>query len=238
MSEIHIGCSSFQESRWKGIFYPEDLPRRRYFEYYATRFDTYEMNSSFYKFPTPERIKKWYDESPSGFLFSVKAPRLLSHFRKMDNCERELSDFYNAASELNEKLAVVLFQFPGQFHYSPERLEKVTGCLSGNFRHAIEFRHESWWREDVFETLKKTNTAFSGVSYPKLDESPVVTADFLYYRFHGNRRLFYSGYSDDELDDFAAKVKSLKPKSAFIFFNNTAAPAGVENALSLQEKFA
>jgi uncharacterized protein YecE (DUF72 family) len=235
MNAFHIGCSSFQERRWKGIFYPEDLPQRRYFEYYATRFDTYEMNSSFYKFPTTARMAQWYEAAPDGFRFAVKAPRLLSHFRKMDNCAVELSDFYNAVTALKEKLSVVLFQFPGQFHYAPERLQRLVGCMSRNVRHAIEFRHESWWREDVLDTLRAHNIAFCGMSYPKLDESPVMTADFLYYRFHGNRRLFYSEYTNEELRDFAEKIKALDPTDAFVYFNNTASAAGVLNALELQQ---
>lgn len=92
--EWRIGCSGYYNRIWKGSFYPEDLPMTKWFDYYAEKFNSLELNTTFYHFPTPEILKKWYDTSPSGYKFSVKAPRLITHYKKFKDCKRLLNDFY------------------------------------------------------------------------------------------------------------------------------------------------
>lgn len=229
---IHIGCSSFNESYWKGIFYPEDLPRTKWFGFYAENFLTYEMNGTFYKFPTLKIMQNWYARSPEGYLFSVKAPKIITHFKKFTDCGKELADFYTVCREgLQEKLACVLFQLPPSFAYDDEKLKRITNALDPEFRNVIEFRHESWWNETVYKALSDSDIVFCNVSYPDLPESIVKTTKTCYFRFHGNRKLFYSGYSGGELENIRQQISTGGFKQAFVYFNNTASIEGIRNAM-------
>src|SRR6476660_782130 len=112
-SKIITGCSSFNESYWKGVFYPEDLPRKLWFDHYCKFFDTYELNATFYKFPTDRSLTAWYNNSPDGFLFAVKMYKGVTHFKRFGDCERLIGEFYETARKnLKEKLGPVLFQLP------------------------------------------------------------------------------------------------------------------------------
>ena len=121
--QYHIGCSGFYNKDWKNDFYPNGLAQRKWFEYYCTQFNSLELNTTFYRFPRVEFLQKWYDKSPSDFKFSVKAPRLITHFKQLKDCERLLDDFYSTIREgLKEKLGTVLFQLPAKIIYSEELL--------------------------------------------------------------------------------------------------------------------
>src|SRR5690606_34670156 len=116
-----IGCSGFHYREWKGVFYPDDLPQRRWFEYYASQFDTLELNTTFYRFPRLKTLQKWYDASPTGFIFSVKAPRLITHYKRFKDSQSLLHDFYSTSrGGLQEKLGPVLFQFPPNMFFTEE----------------------------------------------------------------------------------------------------------------------
>src|ERR1700760_568766 len=117
----YIGCSGFYNKDWKELFYPKGLAQSKWFEYYCTQFNTLELNTTFYRFPTIEMLKKWYDKSPADFKFSVKAPRLITHYKQFNEVERLLNDFYSSVREgLKEKLGAVLFQLPARVVYSEE----------------------------------------------------------------------------------------------------------------------
>lgn len=147
---LYIGCSSFNSSYWKEIFYPKDLPRNQWFEFYCRHLNTYEMNGTFYRFPRLKTLQDLYDKTPDDFLFSVKAPKEITHIRLFIDCQTLLKNFYERCAEgLQDKLACILFQFPPSYHYTPERLEFIIGQLDLNFKNVIEFRHESWWIPEV-----------------------------------------------------------------------------------------
>src|SRR5690606_20068460 len=159
--EWRIGCSGYHYPEWKGPFYPADVPKRRWFEYYCDFFNTIELNVTYYKFPRVHTLRKWYDRSPESFLFSVKAPRHITHFRKFVDARRMLSDFYEAVrAGLSEKLGPVLFQFPSNFHYAPERLSRIVEVLDVSVGNVLEFRHASWWNAAVYEALASANASF------------------------------------------------------------------------------
>lgn len=234
---IIIGCSSYNTPDWKGIFYPEDLPKTRWFEYYCRHFSTYELNATFYRFPTLKSLQSWYDKSPEGFLFSIKAPKLITHINKFAACEQLLEDFYTVSREaLKEKLGCVLFQLPPSFGYTPERLELLLGSMKSGFKNVIEFRNETWWNKEVFVAFSKNGTTFCSVNYPKLPTAIIDTADTAYVRFHGSPKLFYSSYSHKELQKtYKAILQKKKLKEIFIYFNNTASTAGILNALEMKQ---
>lgn len=233
-TRIHIGCSAFNNVYWKGIFYPDDLPRTKWFEFYAQHFDTYELNGTFYRTPTAKSLKAWHDKVDDDFLFSVKAPRNVTHYKKFIGCENEIAEFYALCQEaLQDKLAFVLFQLPPSFAYSPEKLELIVDSLDKNFRNVIEFRHKSWWIPEVYETLEKNEIVFCNVSYPGLPTEIVSTTSTGYFRLHGVPKLFYSGYEKSELEHLSDEIRKQKWEEVFVYFNNTADVHGVQNALSL-----
>lgn len=171
----HIGCSGFHYKDWKGIFYPEDIPQRKWFGYYSSKFDTLELNVTFYRFPQLKFLQNWRSISPMKFSFAVKVPRLITHYKQLNNCKELLDDFYTTTETgLRDKLGPVLFQLPPQFQYSEERLERLLKQLRKGFLNTVEFRHDSWWTDNVYKELKKEGISFCGISHPKLPQKPAL----------------------------------------------------------------
>jgi uncharacterized protein YecE (DUF72 family) len=229
----HIGCSGFHYKEWKEVFYPKGLPQTRWFDFYAQHFNTLELNVTFYRFPTLKSLQTWHDKAPAGFTFSAKVPRTITHYKKFADTETTMIEFYAVLAEgLAEKLRCVLFQLPPSFTYSEERLQNVLAHANPAFQNVIEFRHESWWREDVKALLGKNNIAFCGVSFPKIQfDDAVINTPTPYYRFHGVPKLFYSEYDENFLQKIHWQISaSPKAKEAFVYFNNTASLAALHNA--------
>ncbi len=232
----HVGCSGFHYKIWKDVFYPADLPENKWFHFYHTKFHTLELNVTFYKFPSTADLHKWYKKSPRGFTFAVKAPKLLTHFKKLQDCDALLKDFYTACREgLKEKLGPVLFQFPSNFRYSDERLQNILDHVDQSFTNVVEFRHISWWSKKVFDAFKKHSIIFCGISFPGLPDDVIVTTNTLYYRFHGVPKLFHSQYDHSTLATIADHIlHQADVKTAYCFFNNTAAVGAAFNAVWLE----
>lgn len=233
---MHIGCSSYYNTYWKDVFYPKELVRKNWFEFYCKHFNTYEINGTFYKFPTLKTFQDWFNKSPDGFLFSVKAPKLITHVNKFIDCEVLLEDFYAKCNEgLQHKLACVLFQFPPSYHYDAEKLEYIISKLDLKFRNVIEFRHESWWIPEVVNKLSDYKITFCSVSHPNLPETLFTELPLVYVRLHGKPEMFYSSYSTQELSNLKNSILNQENiENAFIYFNNTASTAGILNALEMK----
>jgi uncharacterized protein YecE (DUF72 family) len=233
----NIGCSGFSYKEWKNVFYPPKLPQREWFNYYSKHFSTLELNVSFYRFPQLSMLQNWYDKSPTGFSFSVKAPRLVTHFKQLVDCEKYLDDFYSICREgLKEKLGPILFQFPPAFLYTEERLQRVTSSLDNSFVNVVEFRHRGWWDKKVYAALKKKRIIFCGQSYPGLPDEVVATTAIGYYRFHGIPRLYYSEYEISYLQKIADCMLQQKNwKHVYCYFNNTAALGAIANAKWIED---
>lgn len=236
--KIHIGCSSYYNSNWKPEFYPENLPKSKWFDFYCQHFSTYEMNGTFYKAPTLKVMQNWYGKSPENFIYAVKAPKIITHLKKFRDCAEEINTFYEVCKEgLKEKLGPILFQLPPSFHYSEENLELVLKNLNSDFKNTVEFRHESWWKKEVFEILEKHKIIFCNVSHPTLPNSIFKTNSIGYLRFHGSPKMFYSSYSNDYLTEIKSKIIVNSFEEFYIYFNNTASIAGVLNALEMKKIF-
>ncbi|HVX27139.1 MAG TPA: DUF72 domain-containing protein [Parafilimonas sp.] len=233
--QYFIGCSGFYNKDWKEIFYPKGLPQSKWFEFYCTQFNTLELNTTFYRFPTIEMLQKWYDNSPAGFKFSVKAPRLITHYKQFNEVESLLNDFYVSVHEgLKEKLATILFQLPARIEYSEEFLQRITQNLDSNFKNVIEFRHISWWNQFVYDELAKHNIAFCGISIKNLPAEIIANTSNIYYRFHGIKKLYFSEYNKQTIKSFANELtEEQNIQEAYIYFNNTATIAAVNNARQL-----
>lgn len=233
--KIYIGCSGFHYKEWKDVFYPNGLAQSKWFQFYCQHFNTLELNVTFYKFPTENSLLKWYTTSPENFMFSVKAPKAITHFKKFNDSQRMLEDFYKGIQQgLKEKLGCVLFQLPPQLIYSEELLQKIIDNLNPAFKNVVEFRHASWWNKLVFQELKKNKIIFSGISYPNLPDDVIQTNANLYYRLHGVPVLYKSSYSEKFLEELTGQLHTLKIKEAWIYFNNTWGTAAIENAKFLQ----
>ncbi|RYZ25478.1 MAG: DUF72 domain-containing protein [Chitinophagaceae bacterium] len=234
----HIGCSGFSYKEWKEEFYPKGLAQSKWFAYYTEHFNTLELNVTFYRFPTLKSLEGWYAKAPDGFSFSAKVPRTITHYKKFAETESMMVDFYATLREgLKEKLSCVLFQLPPSFAYNEEKLEKILEHTDPSFQNVIEFRHESWWREDVKQTLAKHQISFCGVSFPKISfDDAVINIPLTYYRFHGVPVLFHSEYDPAFIDKIYQQIATEKKvKEAFICFNNTASLAALHNAKYFQQ---
>ena len=221
----------------EGNFLPRTLPQKEWFKFYTQKFNTLELNVTFYRFPVLKSLEVWYNTSPANFNFAVKVPRLITHYKKFSDCSRLIDDFYTLiARGLKEKLGPVLFQLPPKYIYTKERLELIVKSMYKEFKNVIEFREASWWSPEVLNKLKKEKLTFCGIDYPGLPNDAIVTNKTVYYRFHGKPRLYHSAYKKKDLGIIADSILSNKTAiKAYIFFNNTATQAAIKNANLLKK---
>jgi uncharacterized protein YecE (DUF72 family) len=220
-SGVFVGCSGWQYRHWRGDFYPATLPLRLWFAHYAARFDTVEINNTFYRLPEGAVFRAWRERAPAGFTFAVKASRFLTHMKKLTDPEAPLERFFTRARELGPTLGPILYQLPPRWTVDVERLEGFLRALPRRRRHVLEFREPSWYRDDVFRLLEQFGVALClhdmhGSASGQLDVGP-----FVYVRFHGTER--YSGsYSDERLQRWAEwlDARARAGKAIYAYFNN------------------
>ena len=239
MSSIaYIGTSGWNYQHWKSRFY-ENTPTTRWLSHYAGQFNSVEINSTFYRLQSEKTFQRWHHETPDNFRFAIKANRYLTHTKRLRNAEDSIELERQHACALGNKLAVVLWQLPGNFSVNTKRLRQFIETLKSwdTVRHTIEFRHNSWFEDDVAELLNKNNVAVcqsDAGDWPLWD---CVTADFVYVRLHGKPHTYASNYSVTKLEKWASQTKLwLKQKrDVFIYFDNDAEVKAPFNALSLQK---
>ncbi len=232
---FNIGCSGFYNKHWKNVFYPDALPQSKWLNFYSEHLNTVEINSTFYRFPTVKSLQTWNDKSPEGFLFSIKAPKQITHINKFNESQSIIDDFYSVCEEgMKDKLGCILFQLPPSIHFSEEKLAQITSSLNPHFKNVIEFRHDSWWTSAVYDTLSHKQIVFCSVSHPSLPDTIIANRETVYIRLHGKPQMFYSNYSLEHLRQLHETIlQQPKVKQAFIYFNNTASTAGIINAQQL-----
>ena len=240
---ILIGTSGYNYPHWwNGVFYPSDLPQRKWLEFYAEHFETVELNVSFYRLPGKKVFESWYKRTPKGFSFAVKGSRFITHIKRLKDCREPLSLLLDYSSALKEKLGVVLWQIPPRFHFQRDRLEEFCVLLSTlprskYLRHAFEFRDESWLCNDAFRILEEFNFGFCIAHGSGLPFMEKVTTHFVYLRLHGGETLYGSGYSEKELKGWVKKIENWKAKGKdiFVYFNNDAYGFAIKNGLTLKK---
>lgn len=236
MADFRIGCSGFLYDHWRGNFYPENLSKTNWFEYYSKHFSTVELNVTFYRLPEKETFIKWYSLTPEGFIFSLKGSRFITHVKKLKDCSEPLDVFFSRALVLKEKLGVILWQLPPNFGADIERLENFLEALKPyNGRNTFEFRNKTWINKKVINLLQKNNVALCMADYPEFLNKLPVTADFVYIRRHGKDGSYATCYSIDSLKKDAKLIKSYlrQKKDTFIYFNNDASGYAPQNATEL-----
>jgi uncharacterized protein YecE (DUF72 family) len=239
---IHIGTSGYSYAHWSdGVFYPPGVRQKRWLEYYAGRFDTVELNVTFYRLPAKIVFEGWYKRTPDNFTFSIKGSRFITHVKRLKDCREPLKLFFENASGLKKKLDIVLWQLHPKMKADPERLAAFcslfdTSAIARRVRHAFEFRHESWFSEEILGLLRTYNHALCIAHSPRWPSVEAVTADFIYLRFHGGEQLYGSNYSSREMREWAAKCRGwLKEgRDTYAYFNNDAHGFAAKNALSLR----
>lgn len=236
MTVFRIGTSGWNYPHWRKIFYPQGLATRKWLRFYSQYFDTVEVNATFYGTPKEKTFRNWYEETPAGFLFALKANRFITHIKRLRNIEEPLARFYQIISPLKEKIGPLLFQLPPSLKYDYSLLEDFLSLLDQRYLTTIEIRHSSFHNEQFLEQLKKYQVALclsdTAGRYPSLLFE--ITASFVYVRLHGSRSLYRSCYLEDELRFWAEKLKEWN-LPAYVYFDNDSLGWAVPNALRLKE---
>jgi uncharacterized protein YecE (DUF72 family) len=229
---IFIGTSGYHYKHWKNKFYPKNLKESEWLEYYSAFFNTVELNVTFYSTPSEKAFKTWHHEVPENFKYAVKGSRYITHVKKLKDVEESVDFFFSRVKLLEEKLEIVLWQFPPNLNVNMERFELFLKELNKyKVKSAFEFRNESWFCEEVYNLLKKYNYALVIADSPSFPAHEVVTADYAYFRFHGGSVLYGSEYSGRELNKWTKKIKALSNvKDIYIYFNNDAFGFAIKNA--------
>jgi uncharacterized protein YecE (DUF72 family) len=236
MGQARIGTSGWSYRHWREVFYPAGLAQRRWLEHYTAEFDTVELNATFYRLPVEQTFNGWQKRSPEGFLFAVKAPRAITHVKKLADCEDQLSRFCSRARLLAARLGPLLVQLPPRSACDIARLAAFLSHVPGNLRLAFEFRDQSWLCEPVFSLLREHNAALVRVSAPRFPDAAVSTADFQYLRMHGEKRLYSSKYSRETLGRWADWIAEWTShgQDVHVYFNNDAHGYAIEDARVLR----
>jgi len=240
---LWAGTSGWTYPHWRGLFYPESLPSRDYLGYYSSRFETTEINYSFYHLPKAETFRKWSAATPAGFRFAVKVNRAITHNQRLRQADEIWRKFIQSALELGPKLGPLLLQFPPSFRSDAgllgEFLNRSREAAPGKeIMLAFEFRHASWFSEPVAEMLRSAGAAMviaDSSRYPMAPPAP--TASFVYLRFHGPEALFASSYSDQQLRVWAERIRGWLDGGldVYAYFNNDAGGCAIRNLRRLLE---
>ena len=243
-STIRIGCSGWNYRDWAGDVYPRGLPARCWLEHYASRLDTVEVNTTFYRLASRTTVERWAEQTPAAFCFAVKASRYLTHIKRLADIDRGLDRFFEPLDPLADagRLGPILWQLPATFHRDDERLSRLLEAL-GSFparRHALEVRHASWLADDVYEILVRHGATMVIGDRKGLELSiPEAVGGWSYVRFHYGHRGRRGNYSERELGEWAARVARLRERGdVYAYFNNDWEGFAIRNALGLRERLA
>ena len=237
--DVRIGCSGWNYASWRhGVLYPERCPPQRWLEHYARHFDTVEVNATFYRLPTVRAVGSWADRTPDGFVFAVKASRYLTPVKRLGDLGPGLERFYERLAPLvgAGKLGPVLWQLPPTFRRDDERLAAALRALPPG-RHCFELRHESWFVPEVTALLREHGAALVIADRPEIRryQTQEFTAPWTFVRFHYGTRGRRGNYSETELREWAARLRSWPVEEAFAYFNNDWEGFAPRNAGRLRE---
>jgi uncharacterized protein YecE (DUF72 family) len=238
---FRVGCSGWQYRSWRGVLYPERFPQSRWLERYSEAFDTVEVNSTFYRLASRDAVARWVQQTPPDFVFALKASRYLIHMKKLRDIAQGIERFYERVEPLvgTPKLGPVLWQLPEWFKRNDDTL---AGALDGlpPGRHCFEFRHPSWFCDEVYELLRRHEVALAVGDHPKRPFQPfVLTADWTFVRFHYGSRGRNGNYSDREIAEWAERIRAWRRTvDVYAYFNNDWNGYAVRNGLALRRLLA
>ena len=213
---VRVGTSGWNYPEWKGSFYPSDTKSAAMLPYYAARFDTVEVNASFYRMPAPNVVARWAAAVPTAFTFVLKAPQRITHFRRLRDVDEPVRLFCDVARGLGARLGPLLFQLPPNFKKDAGRLGDVLYMVPPELRMAWEFRHESWFDDDVYERLRARNAALAIVEDEAMTTPTLATADWGYVRLRAVE------YTEPRLVAWIDTLRTTGAgwRDAFVFFKH------------------
>ncbi len=234
--KLYIGTSGWLYNHWIGRFYPEGLKKNKWFEFYTEHFNTVEINATFYRKFKDSTFKSWYRKSPANFQFSLKAPRTITHYKRLKDIKNELKDFISQSEILKEKLGVILFQLPPGLKFDEELISEFLNEIKKyKLRFAVEVRNKTFHDERFFKLLMDNNVALcisdTANRYPSLILK--VTADFVYIRLHGPTKLYASEYSYEQLKEWADRIIKWQ-RDSYIYFDNDYYGFAPKNAMEIK----
>jgi len=240
---IYVGTSGWAYKEWGKKFFPKDLPPARHLTYLAHHFPSVEINASFYRLQSKKAYASWHRATPASFRFAVKVSRFITHIKRIKAVRLAWKRFYRPTLELKSKRGPYLLQFPATFTGKPEEIERIDRFLldskkDGRFRFALEFRHENCFAEPMLEVIRKRRVALVFANSSKYPRAPwLAPAAFVYFRLHGPAKLFASGYSEEQLREWAKLAKSYQRqgKDVYIYFNNDMHTNAAKNAIALMK---
>ena len=225
---VHVGTSGYNYPEWRGSFYPADLPAAAMLPFYAEHFRTVEINATFYRMPTAKAVTGWADTAPPGFVFTLKAPQRITHMRRLRDVDEPLRFFCDVARQLGDKLGPLFFQLPPNFKKDTDRLREVLVHVPPDLRCAFEFRHASWFADDVYEALRSRDAALC-VADTEAGRTPdETTATWGYYRLRNIE------YSDAQLTGWVAALTRPGRREAFCYFKHEDSGTGPALAARLR----
>ena len=235
---VRIGTSGWHYKHWLGPFYPADLRPKDMLAWYMDRFDTVELNNSFYRLPDPQTFDTWRRATPSSFCFAVKGSRYITHRKKLNDPAPALSRFLEPVESLHEKLGPILFQLPPHWSCDVPRLKAFLEALPPRHRYTFEFRDPSWHDAAVYRTLGRYNAAFCLYELDGFEAPYQLTADFVYVRLHGPGRKYQGDYSRKHLRDWARRIARWQAqlKAVYVYFDNDEAGYAAKNAAELKAR--
>jgi uncharacterized protein YecE (DUF72 family) len=236
---VHVGCSGWNYKHWRERFYPKGLPPARWLDLYAQRFDTVEVNATFYRLPRRETVARWVQQSPPGFVFAIKASRYLTHIKRLTDLGPGLRLFYERIEPLvrSPKLGPVLWQLPATFQRDDERLSNALTALPPG-RHCFEFRHPSWFVPEIEELLRSHGVALVIGDHPARPfQTRELTADWTFVRFHAGATPD-GNYTEAQLEEWAQQLEAWRSDGieAFVYFNNDWEGYALANGTWLRER--
>jgi len=236
-SDIRIGTSGWYYDHWKERFYPADLPKSKWFEYYAQYFDTVEINNTFYHLPKEQTLQRWHEIAPKDFLYAVKANRYITHIKRLKDSAEPLERFFERVNLLKNRLGPILYQLPPSLQKDLDLLEAFIKLLPMRKTAVFEFRHKSWYSDDTFELLDKSGASFCIHDMPGKESPRIVTGGVIYIRFHGTSSRYSGSYPKSQLQNWAEWLEDQAKNvhAIYAYFNNDAQAHAIKNAKQLKE---
>lgn len=229
--DVRVGTSGFSYKEWKGSFYPEKLAAKDMLRFYAQRFRTVEINNTFYRMPKAALLEAWAAEVPETFAFALKASQRITHFQRLRDVGESLGYLLDTAAALGGRLGPFLFQLPPNFKKDLPRLAEFLAQLRPGVRAAVEFRHPTWFEDDVFATLREHGAALCIADTGEPDDAPfTATASWGYLRL---RRV---AYAPGDLETWASRVRAQAWSDAFVFFKHEDEATGPQLAAEFVER--
>jgi len=236
--KVLIGTSGYSYKHWaNGVFYPPGLTQSQWFKFYVQKFPTVELNVTFYRLPKPAVFAGWSQKVPPGFRFSIKGSRYITHIKRLKDIKEPLDRLAQGIQPLGKMIDCVLWQFPPTFRHSPQRLNDFCGHMAANpelsgMRHAFEFRNETCFNKETYEIMRKYGFSLCWADPGFQKGQDELTSNFVYLRFHGRGQRYGSNYADQDLNEWAYRVRGLKGRieALYAYFNNDAYGYAPRNA--------